>query len=96
MRAKIAPTVRRYANVGVRIEDNYIVTENGLEWITCVPREAEEVEALMKEPVRGPQARDAQRVDWYRGIGVDPGPGVDPPHLGERVGRSVAKRVHGP
>lgn len=72
LRAKLAPVIRRYANVGVRIEDNYIVTENGLEWITCVPREAEDVEALMREPVRGPQSRDAQRVEWYRGIGVDP------------------------
>jgi Xaa-Pro aminopeptidase len=72
LRAKIAPAVRRYASVGVRIEDNYIVTPNGLEWISCVPREADEVEALMKEPVKGPQVRDAERVNWYKGTGVDP------------------------
>jgi Xaa-Pro aminopeptidase len=72
LRAKIAPTVRKYASVGVRIEDDYIVTQNGLEWVSCVAREADEVEALMKEPVKGPQARDAERVDWYRGTGADP------------------------
>lgn len=70
--AKLAPLVKKYANIGVRIEDNYIVTENGLEWITCVAREANEVEALMREPVKGPQVRDAERVNWYRSVGAVP------------------------
>lgn len=69
--ARIAPAVRKYANVGVRIEDNYVVTEDGVKWVTCVAREADEVEALMREPVKGPQARDAERTTWYGAAVVD-------------------------
>lgn len=69
--ARIAPAVRKYANVGIRIEDNYVVTEDGVKWVTCVAREADEVEALMREPVRGPQVRDAERAAWYGALVVD-------------------------
>lgn len=69
--AKIAPAVRKYANTGVRIEDDYIVTEDGVKWVSCVAREADEVEALMKEPVRGPAGRDAERIGWYGATVVD-------------------------
>lgn len=69
--AKIAPAVRKYANTGVRIEDNYIVTDAGVTWISCVAREADEVEALMREPVKGPAVRDADKVSWYGAIVVD-------------------------
>jgi Xaa-Pro aminopeptidase len=71
MLAKIAPAVRKYANTGVRIEDDYIVTEAGVKWVSCVAREADEVEALMREPVRGPAARDAERISWYTATVVD-------------------------
>ncbi len=69
--AKIAPAVRKYANTGVRIEDNYIVTEAGVKWVSCVAREADEVEALMREPVKGPAVRDAEKVNWYGASVVD-------------------------
>ena len=69
--AKIAPAVRKYANTGVRIEDNYIVTDAGVKWVSCVAREADEVEALMREPVKGPAVRDAEKVNWYGGTVVD-------------------------
>ncbi|MEO7965720.1 MAG: M24 family metallopeptidase, partial [Gemmatimonadaceae bacterium] len=65
---KIAPAVKKFADVGVRIEDDYLVTDQGLEWVSCgLPREAEEVEALMQGTYSGPPARDAQKVDWYKG-----------------------------
>jgi Xaa-Pro aminopeptidase len=46
--AKVKATVLRYQNTGVRIEDDYIITDKGLERISLVPREIDEIEALMK------------------------------------------------
>ena len=46
--AKIGASVRKYANVGVRIEDDYFVTDKGVEWVSRAPREMSEIEALMK------------------------------------------------
>ncbi|HZI28449.1 MAG TPA: Xaa-Pro aminopeptidase [Gemmatimonadaceae bacterium] len=71
MLSKIAPAVRKYANTGVRIEDNYVVTEEGVKWVSCVAREADEVEALMREPVKGAAVRDAEKTAWYGAMVVD-------------------------
>jgi Xaa-Pro aminopeptidase len=50
MLAKVRPAVERYKGIGVRIEDDYALTDTGLEWLSAgVPREIPEVEALMRQ-----------------------------------------------
>ena len=51
MRARIAPAVEKYKWIGVRIEDDYALTDHGLEWLSRgAPREINEIEALMRQP----------------------------------------------
>lgn len=47
----IRRAVERYEGTGIRIEDDYVITGGGLERITDVPREIDEIEALTR---RGP------------------------------------------
>jgi Xaa-Pro aminopeptidase len=69
VRAKIRPAVEKYKNIGVRIEDDYIVTPTAIEWVSRAPREVDEVEALMRQPWAGPARRDPAKVEWYRSTG---------------------------
>ncbi len=62
----IRPAYERYVNIGVRIEDDYIVTEDGLEWISPAPRQVADIEALMAQPWDGPAERDPEWMEWYR------------------------------
>ena len=51
MRARIGPAVEKYKWIGVRIEDDYALTDSGLERLSVgAPREITEIEALMREP----------------------------------------------
>jgi Xaa-Pro aminopeptidase len=53
MIAKVRPAVERYHDIGVRIEDDYLITPRGVEWLSRAPREIAEVEAEM---ARRPQS----------------------------------------
>lgn len=45
---KVRPVFEKYKNIGVRIEDDLLVTETGVEWMTKnLPRKLEDIEAFM-------------------------------------------------
>jgi Xaa-Pro aminopeptidase len=47
--AKVRPMVQKYGNIGVRIEDSFLLTASGLERMSeRVPRTIDEIERLMK------------------------------------------------
>jgi Xaa-Pro aminopeptidase len=69
MIAKIRQSVQKYANIGVRIEDDYFATASGIEWISKAPREIGDVEAAMKPKWTGPAPRDPATVEAYRSTG---------------------------
>jgi Xaa-Pro aminopeptidase len=67
MVARLRPVVQQYVNIGVRIEDLYIFDERGVERVSSgVPREVDEIEALMREPSFAEAGRRAEIVEWYR------------------------------
>ncbi|MBA3340710.1 MAG: aminopeptidase P N-terminal domain-containing protein [Gemmatimonadaceae bacterium] len=69
MIGKIRRAVEKYRNIGVRIEDDYIVTPTAVEWVSRAPREIAEIEAIMRQPWTGPAPRDRSKVEWYRSTG---------------------------
>jgi Xaa-Pro aminopeptidase len=54
MLARIRPAFDKYKGIGVRIEDDYALTESGLEWMSKdSPREISEIESMMQERSAG-------------------------------------------
>jgi Xaa-Pro aminopeptidase len=46
--AKVRPAFEKYKNIGVRIEDDMLVTQTGVEWMTAkLPRKIAEIEAFI-------------------------------------------------
>lgn len=65
--ARTARAFERYRGIGVRIEDDYLVTSRGVERPSAlVPREAEEVERLLQQPRAARDSASTQRVQRMR------------------------------
>jgi Xaa-Pro aminopeptidase len=46
---KVKPAFEKYRNLGLRIEDSFLLTESGLKRLSAgIPRTIEEIEAFMK------------------------------------------------
>lgn len=64
--SKLRAAVNTYRNIGIRIEDDYLATDKGVEWISRAPREIDEIEAAMRGSHTGPAKRNASLVLRYR------------------------------
>ena len=65
--AKVRPAFEKYKNIGVRIEDDMLVTATGVEWLTKnLPRKLDEVESFMarasKEMAYSPPVRVPENI----------------------------------
>jgi len=63
----IRPAFERFRGIGIRIEDDYIITATGAEWISPAPREVEEIEAALATP-RGGSDRNLPWIERMRGM----------------------------
>lgn len=61
--AKVKPVFERYKNIGVRIEDDMLVTETGVEWMTkALPREINQVQAFMEKAKEEMKTAEIERI----------------------------------
>lgn len=64
---RIGPALKRYGGIGVRIEDDYLVTADGvLRPSALVPREIDALERLLAEPRTPRDPSVTQRFERYR------------------------------
>ena len=51
---KVRPVVQKYQNIGARVEDSFLLTEKGLEWLSrSVPRTVDEIERFLQSKSTG-------------------------------------------
>jgi Xaa-Pro aminopeptidase len=66
---RLRPALLRFQNIGVRLEDDYIVTDGGADHLTrFAPREIDEVEEMMRQSSWWNERRRGDVVEWYRGL----------------------------
>ena len=48
---KVQPAVRKYLDIGVRVEDSFLLDESGLRNLSAaLPKTIDDIEALMRRP----------------------------------------------
>lgn len=61
--AKVRPNFEKYKNIGVRIEDDMVVTDTGVDWMTKkLPRKLTDVEAFMVKAKTEMQSAEIQQI----------------------------------
>ncbi|MEQ1921967.1 MAG: M24 family metallopeptidase, partial [Pyrinomonadaceae bacterium] len=65
--AKVRPVFEKYKNIGVRIEDDMLVTETGVEWMSGkLPRSIADIEAFMAAaPKTVPLSQRNKKIDIF-------------------------------
>ncbi|HYG82253.1 MAG TPA: M24B family metallopeptidase, partial [Pyrinomonadaceae bacterium] len=66
MIAAIRPAFEKYKNIGVRIEDDMLVTANGVEWMTkALPRTISDIEAFMARAQKEVRVSAVEMFRWH-------------------------------
>jgi Xaa-Pro aminopeptidase len=55
---KVRPAVQKYKDIGIRIEDSFLLTNDGLKRLSTVPRTIEEIESFMRGSPTSTKQRD--------------------------------------
>lgn len=68
-KAKVLPAFEKYKNIGVRIEDDVLVTPTGIDWLSkALPRKMEDIEAFMRvAPTKVPFGKTTPSLFPYVG-----------------------------
>lgn len=67
MVGRLRPALNRYRDIGVRVEDVFVYDSAGIERVSAaVPREIDEIEALMSGTGLDAGTRRGDIVEWYR------------------------------
>ncbi|HEY0427529.1 MAG TPA: aminopeptidase P family protein [Pyrinomonadaceae bacterium] len=74
---KVRPAFEKYKNIGVRIEDDMLVTDTGVEWLTKnLPRSIADIESFMANAPKDLQYGGAQKISHPSSAILDFNPNV--------------------